>query len=292
MLRFLSSVADLWISRRASPDPDALAAVSAFAPAVVITGVSRGIGRALAIRFARAGANVALVGREAEPLARMATEIARTHGVKAAPIALDITASDAPAALDAALREAGLYAEVIVNNAGVGLAGPFTDHAPEEIDRLVALNVTAVTRLTRHALSAMIARGSGGIMNMASLGGMVPGPYQAAYYASKAYVISLTEAVAHEAAGHGVRIAVVMPGPVNTGFHRAMGAEGALYRTLIPALSPEAVAASAYRGFMLGRRKIAPGIVATMCALALKLLPNVVSVPLMGLLLYRPARRR
>ncbi|AHB47337.1 short-chain dehydrogenase [Hyphomicrobium nitrativorans NL23] len=292
MLRFLSSVADLWIGRNRDPSPEALAAVGGRAPAVVVTGASRGIGRALAMRFARAGRDVALVARDADALARVAAEIARAHGVKAMPIALDVTALDAPAALDAALRAAGLYADVLVNNAGIGLAGPFAENAPEEIDRLVALNVTALTRLTRHALPAMVARGRGGVLNVASLGGMAPGPHQAAYYASKAYVISLTEAVAYEARGRGVRIAVVAPGPVNTGFHEAMGAENALYRTLIPALSPEAVAASAYRGFCVGRTKIAPGVVATVSAVALKLLPAFVSAPLMGVLLARPERPR
>ncbi len=292
MLRFLGSVADLWIGRNAVPSPEARADVSGLVPAVVITGASRGIGRALATRFARAGASVALVARDAEPLARIAAEIAHAHNVKATPIALDVTKADAPAALDAALREAGFYADVLVNNAGMGLAGPFAEHAPEEIDRLIALNVTALTRLTRHSLPAMIARGRGGVLNVASLGGMAPGPYQAVYYASKAYVISLTEAIAHEVRGRGVRIAVVAPGPVNTGFHKAMGAEDALYRTLVPALSPEAVAASAYRGYCIGRTKIAPGIVATVNAVALKLLPTFVSAPLIGALLARPERPR
>ena len=292
MLRFLGSVADAWIDRNAAASPDALEAVRGLRPAVVVTGASRGIGRSLALRFARAGAELALVARGAEPLARVAAEISREHGVKVTPLALDVTAPDAPAALDAALRGAGLYADVLVNNAGIGLAGPFADHAPDAIDGLLVLNVTAVTRLMRHALPAMIARGRGGILNVASLGGMAPGPYQAAYYASKAYVLSLTEAVAHEARGQGVRIAVVAPGPVNTGFHAAMGADSALYRTLVPALSPEAVAASAYRGFLIGRTKIVPGIVAMASALALKLLPSFASVPLLGMLLYRPARPR
>lgn len=287
MSHFLGSVADLWIGRRAAPVPEAQAAVGGLAPAVVVTGGSRGIGRALAARFARAGCHVALVARRAEPLASAAAGIARETGVKAVPVVLDATGPDAPAALESALREAGFYADVIVNNAGVGLAGPFEDHALDEINRLIALNIAAVTAFTHHALPAMIARGRGGILNIASLGGVVPGPYQAVYYASKAYVISLTEAVAHEARGRGVRIAVVAPGPVNTGFHRAMGAEGALYRMLIPALSPDAVAASAYRGFMMGRTKIVPGVVATTNALALKLLPTFVSVPLMGALLSR-----
>ncbi len=119
---------------------------------------------------------------------------------------------------------------MLVNNAGIGLSGRFDDHSHEEIEALLALNVTALTRLMRHVLPQMRARGRGGVLNIASLGGYVPGPHQAVYYASKAYVISLSEAVASELAGTGVRVAVVAPGPVATGFHAAMGAENARYR--------------------------------------------------------------
>ena len=107
---------------------------------------------------------------------------------------------------------------------------------------LLDLNVAALTRLMHHVLPGMLARARGGILNVASLGGLVPGPYQAAYYASKAYVVSLTEAVAAENAGRGVRFMALAPGPVNTGFHAAMGAELSFYRQLIFALERGATA--------------------------------------------------
>jgi short-subunit dehydrogenase len=285
LLRPFVSLADLWIRRRAQPDPDALAAVSGLAPAVVITGASRGIGRALAARFAEAGRDLVLVARGEGPLATAAEEITRASGVRAVPLPLDITRPDAPERLDVALREARLYADVLVNNAGIGLAGPFSEQSSQDLERLITLNVTAATRLMQHALPPMLARARGGILNVASLGGLVPGPYQAAYYASKAYLISLTEAVAHEARGRGVRIVAVAPGPVDTTFHRGMQAESALYRTMVPALGAEAVARSAYRGFLLGLTVIVPGVLPSLASVAVKLLPHAVSVPLVGALL-------
>lgn len=285
MLQALSALADLWIGRRAVPRSEALAAVAGLAPAVVVTGGSRGIGRALALRFARGGHAVLVVARARDPIEAAVREIARTTGVRAVPLALDVTLPDAPARLDAALAEAGLYADVLVNNAGVGLAGAFADQSSAAIEDLVALNVLAATRLMHHALPPMLARGRGGILNVGSLGGLVPGPYQAVYYASKAYLVSLTEAVAFEARGRGVRIAVVAPGPVDTRFHRAMQAEDALYRTVLPALGAETVANSAYRGFLLGRTLIVPGLLPTVAAVAVKLLPHAVSVPIVGALL-------
>ena len=281
----LASLADLWIGRCAQPNPDAVAAVRDLAPAVVVTGGSRGIGRALAQRFARAGSSIVLIAREKLPLEAACTEIAVTTGVRTVPLALDVTLPDAPAVIHAALGDARLYTDVLVNNAGMGLAGPFAEQGLDELERLIALNVTAASRLMHHALPPMLARGRGGVLNIGSLGGLVPGPYQAAYYASKAFLISLTEAVAHEARGRGVRIAVVAPGPVSTTFHRAMGSESALYRTVVPELSAEAVAGSAYRGFAIGRTVIVPGLLPTLAALAVKLLPHAVSVPLVGALL-------
>jgi len=295
MASSLFSLADLWIGRAAAPRPEALAEVRGFSPAVVITGASRGIGRSLASCFARAGRDVVLIARNAEPLDAVAREVsqsaslratsARAAPVRAVPIALDVTRPDAPEILARALADTRLYMDVLVNNTGIGLAGPFAGQGAGDIERLITLNITAATRLMHAALPAMLARGRGGILNVASLGGLVPGPYQATYYASKAYLVSLTEAVAYEARGRGVRIAAVAPGPVNTAFHAAMRAENALYRSIVPAMSADAVARSAYRGYMMGRTVIAPGVLATAAALALKILPHTVSVPIVGALL-------
>lgn len=281
----LTSLADLWIGRRSDPSPEALAAVQGQGPAVVVTGGSRGIGRALAARFARSGRDVLLIAREQGPLEAAAGEISRAAGVRAVPLSLDITRQDAAERLDAALGDSRLYADVLVNNAGLGLAGPFIEHSLPALEALIALNVTAASRLMHHLLPPMLARARGGVLNIGSLGGLVPGPYQAAYYASKAYLVSLTEAVAFEARGRGVRIAVVAPGPVDTTFHRAMRAESALYRTIVPALGAEAVARSAYRGFMIGRTLIVPGVLPSLAALAVRILPHPLSVPLVGALL-------
>jgi hypothetical protein len=137
----------------------------------------------------------------------------------------------------------------------------------------------------------MLARGRGGIINISSLGGYGPGPYQAAYYASKAYVISLSEAVASEVAGSGVRICAVAPGPVGTRFHHDMQAETAPYRRLLPELTPERVARSAYLGFRLRRRVVVPGVLNMLAALALRVMPHPLTVPILGWLL-RPGAGR
>jgi hypothetical protein len=137
----------------------------------------------------------------------------------------------------------------------------------------------------------MLARARGGVLNVASLGGLAPGPYQAAYYASKAYVISLSEAVGYETAGSGVRLSVLAPGPVDTGFHAAMGAEHSFYRQLIFPLSPEATARAAYHGYVLGWRLIVPGLMNKVLAVALRILPHTALLPLIGWLL-RPREER
>lgn len=276
-------VIDAWISRYAHPSAAALDAVADLKPAVVVTGGSRGIGLALARRFAKAGHDVAIIARNNGAL--QAAAIERDFGVKAHAFAIDITDPDTPRALDAQLSERGYYLDVLVNSAGIGLSGRFESHDEKQVVHLLDLNVTALTRLMHHALPSMLARGRGGILNVASLGGLAAGPYQAAYYASKAYVISLTEAVARESAGEGVRLAVLAPGPVDTSFHEAMGAESSFYRLLLPALSPERTANSAYSGYILGRCLIVPGVINTIMAIALRILPHTLLLPLIGWLL-------
>ena len=276
---------DKWIARYAQPSAAALDAVAGLKPAVVVTGGSRGIGLALARRFAKAGHDVAILARNSDALQEAAAAIERNFGVKAHAIVIDVTEPDAPRSLDTQLAERGCYMDVLINSAGIGLSGRFESHSEKDVVHLVDLNVRALTRWMRHALPAMLARGRGGILNVASLGGLAAGPYQAAYYASKAYVISLTEAAAWENAGEGVRLTVLAPGPVNTSFHEAMGAESSFYRQLVPALSPERTANSAYSGFVLGRCLIVPGVINTFMAVALRILPHTLLLPLVGWLL-------
>ncbi|MGL4397817.1 MAG: SDR family NAD(P)-dependent oxidoreductase [Hyphomicrobium sp.] len=254
-------------------------------PITVVTGGSRGIGYALAERFASRGHSVALVARSSDALTKAAAELQRSTGRPVLPIVCDITRDDAFDTIAAALSAHGYACDVLINNAGLGLSGPFAGQSSADLDRLIALNITAVTRLTRAFAGEFRARGKGAIITIASLGGVAPGPNQAAYYASKAYVVSLSEAIAVELAPHGVHVAVVCPGPVDTAFHAAMDADHALYRRLLPALTPAEVAAATYRGFKLGQRVIVPGLLNRLLYGAVRVLPHPITVPLIGWLL-------
>jgi short-subunit dehydrogenase len=274
-----------WRRRRWRADPAALSQFEGMQPAVVVTGASRGIGLALARRFASRGCTVVLVARNADRLASAAAAIAGDFGVSVVPLAMDATTPDAPSRIEAELASRRLYADVLVNNAGLGLGGNYLSHDPAKIAALLDLNVRALALLMRHFLPGMLIRGEGGILNVASLGAYTPGPYQAAYYASKAFVLSLTEAVAWESRGLGVRIAVFAPGPVRTGFHASMGAEYAFYRWLLPSLSADRAAASAMRGYHWGRTVITPGLAGPLAAWLMRLTPHPILVPILAWLL-------
>jgi short-subunit dehydrogenase len=258
-----------------------------LAPVTIVTGGSEGIGLALASRFAAAGHDRLLIARGEGGLAQAATKILAQHRVTVTTLALDITSTDAPQMIDRKLSEMGGYAHILVNNAGIGLSGPFLDHTRGDLTAMMDLNMRALTRLMHHVLPGMRSRGRGGILNVASLGAYAPGPWQAAYYASKAYLLSLSEAVAYEVEPDGVRITVVAPGPVETGFHRRMLAESAFYRRLLPPLWPETVASWAYWGFKLGLRVIVPGVINMVLALVLRILPHRIVMPVVGWLLRR-----
>lgn len=279
---------DAWVSRWAAQfDPSARAAVHGLRPAALITGASEGIGRELARLMAARGTAVVLVARRAEPLMSAADELtAAFPGLPVVAVPLDLRRDDAPSEIEAAAKRNGLFVDEVFNNAGMGLAGSFVGQTEDDIDALVQLNMRAATRLIRHFLPAMLDRGHGGILNVGSLGGYAPGPYQAAYYASKAYLLSLTQAVGWEIRGRGVRMAVLCPGPVSTGFHGRMAAERSLYRVLLPSPSAAFVARAALRGYDAGLRVIHPGPLTAVAAVFLTIMPRVLLLPVLGALLW------
>lgn len=282
----LSRVIDGWIGTRRPRDPLEPISSSGLIGAVVVTGGSEGIGFEIARCFAERGHHVVLVARTAHRLERAVAKLredAPNRAVSACP--LDVTAEQSAKTLADWLEAHGLFCDVLVNNAAIGVSGTFERTEPGELERLLHLNVVALTRLSHAVLPAMLERQCGGILNVASFGGLPPGPFQAAYYASKAYVISLTEALAWETRGRGVRIAVSAPGPVETRFHAKMSAETALYRKILPGMTARRVARSAVQGFVWGRTVIVPGVVFPTMGLALRILPRKLQAAATGLLL-------
>ena len=286
----MQSLFQAWRRRWWRSDPAALAAFAGLRPVTVVTGGSEGIGYELARRFASAGSDVMLVARRLAPLEQAAAQIRAESKAAVSVLSLDITDADAVAKIEAALQSQGAYADILVNNAGIGLAGPFHSHSDANVLRLVDLNVRALTQLTHHFLPGMRVRGRGGILNLASIGGFAPGPNQAAYYASKAYVLSLTEAIAAETAGEGVRVCALAPGPVNTRWHEKAGAQSAFYRSFVPPASARSVAWAGYLGYVLGLRVTVPGLVNPIMAVAMRIMPHRIVIPIIGVLL-RPRKR-
>ena len=276
---------DAWKRRAWRREQNAIAALVGTKPAVIITGGSDGIGLALAEAFASPERATVLIARDAAKLnaAQSALNAAGHGNVLILP--QDITDGSTPAVISKFLGHHDLYADILINSAGIGTTGDFADEPAENLTDQTALNVTALTRLCRAFLPDMLVRGRGGIINVSSLGGFAPGPYQATYYASKAYVISLTRALAHETRGQGVRIATLASGPVNTDFHERAHGQSSLYRLILPAMSPEQIARSTRRGYHLGLGLIVPGIFGNLTALALRLLPAMLTTPIIAILL-------
>ncbi len=285
LMTYLERLADRWIGRNALRDATALQAAEGLRPAVVITGASRGIGLALARAYAADHDVVVMIARTHDKLTKAAESVEAEGQAETLVLACDLRSAEICRNVDAFLAERGLYCDVLINNAAIGLGGAFTQQHPGSVQALIDLNISALTRLMHHFLPGMLARGRGGIVNVASLGGYVPGPYQAQYYASKAYVISLTAAVAQEVCGRGVRIASVSPGPVETSIHASMGADDALYRLLLPSMSTRRVAASVRRGYRLGSSAITPGVLNWIVARLSGVVPHWLLAKLIGIIL-------
>jgi uncharacterized protein len=225
----------------------------------LITGASGGIGYELAKLFAHDHYNLVLVARSSDKLNQVASELQSQFGIMVKTVALDLASALAPKFLFDQLQREGVVVDILVNNAGFGVFGEFASSSEEDILGQIHLNIAALTDLTRLFLPAMLARHSGKIMNVASTAAFQPGPLMAVYYATKAYVLSFSEALANEVAATGVVVSCFCPGATDTNFQKRANLENSrLFKKFRP-MSAEAVARDGYRGLMAGRTLVISG---------------------------------
>ncbi|MFT4128143.1 MAG: SDR family oxidoreductase [Gordonia sp. (in: high G+C Gram-positive bacteria)] len=193
----------------------------------LITGASSGLGAEFARQLAARGSHLVLVARREDRLRELATRLEHDHRITATVLAMDLAQPDAPSALHAQLTDRAIAVDSLINNAGFGLKGPFAEADPARVADLVAVNVATLTNLTRQFLPELIAAGRGVLINIASTAAYQPTPGMAVYGASKAYVLSLTEAIAHETRHSGLKVLALSPGPTRTEFFDVVGTEDA-----------------------------------------------------------------
>ena len=238
----------------------------------LITGASSGIGTELARVFAANGHRLALTARRADRLGAIAHEITAAGGKPPIVIPCDLQDRDAADKIEAALREADVEVEYLVNNAGFGLFGEAIELDRREQLGIVDVNIRAVADLTLR-FAPSVSKHRGGILNVGSIAGFLPGPGMAMYYASKAFVLSFTEALRQELKPHGVRVTVLCPGPVPTEFQVRAGFRPSFDSAILD-VSPAAVARQGYRGLMENRRAVLPGLGIKAVPLMLRLFPR------------------
>ncbi len=226
----------------------------------LITGASSGIGLELAKLFANDRYNLVLTARGALKLDELASQLRVQSGVSVTTISLDLTAPDAAKKLFDETQRVGIAVNVLVNNAGFGKFGEFKDVPLDESLAQIQLNITALTELTNLFLRPMLNRGAGKIMNVASTAGFQPGPLMAVYYATKAYVISFSEALANELQGTGVTVSCFCPGATDTNFQKRANMEDSRLFKRVGAMDAKAVARDGYRGLMKGKPLVISGV--------------------------------
>jgi short-subunit dehydrogenase len=255
-------------------------------PITLITGASAGIGAALADQFARHGHALVLVARREPQLAAVADAIERRGHPRPRIVIADLAQPEAADKIDAELRAANLEVQFLVNNAGFGLMGPAASLDRREQLAIVDLNARALTGLSLHFIDSM-ARHQGGILNVASVASFMPGPGMAVYHATKAYVLSFSEALHQELKPRGVRVTALCPGPVETEFQARAGMPSDYFPQMM-ARSAGRVAREGYRGLMQNRRVVVPGSHNRVAALLPRLLPRGWMLSIMNL--YRRSR--
>ncbi len=239
----------------------------------LITGASSGIGYELSKLFAADGYNLVLVARSEGKLQALAADLRQSCGIWATVLACDLGDPTAAEAIWSATQQQNLAIDVLVNNAGFGLLGHLADMAESEVLDMLHLNVLALTMLTRHFVPPMTAHSWGRVLNIGSTASFQPVPSMAVYAATKAYVLSFSEALAHELRGTGVSVTALCPGVTRTGFQsRAQVAESRLVQW--SSMSAAQVARIGYRALMRGQTVVVPGLLNQLLAFSVRLTPR------------------
>jgi len=242
------------------------------APVALITGASAGIGAALANVFADHGHTLVLAARRAPQLKALADAIEERGHARPHVIIIDLGQADAAARIEDELRERALETQFLVNNAGFGLMGLAASLDRQQQLAMIDLNVRVLTELSLRFVPSLT-RHRGGILNVASVASFMPGPGMAVYHATKAYVLSFSEALHHELGSQGVRVTALCPGPVQTEFMAVAGIPDGMYPSFL-ARSAERVAQEGYDGLMRGRRVVVPGSTNRAVTLLARLMPR------------------
>jgi short-subunit dehydrogenase len=239
----------------------------------LVTGASSGLGAEFARQLGERGANLILTARSGDKLERIAADLARVNGVETRVIVADLSAPGGARSLCDQVEARGVYVSHVVNNAGFGSTGAFTNSDPETEARMVRLNSEAVVLIARHFLPKLLARGEGGLIQVASTSSYQPTPFMATYGATKAFVLSFSLSLAEEARASGVRVMALCPGPVPTGFQAAAGIHpsGLLKLTRLDA---NTVVKAALAGYAAGTDVVIPGALNSLQTTAVKVLPR------------------
>jgi short-subunit dehydrogenase len=232
---------------------------TAARPVALITGASGGIGLELARLCAKGGHDVILVARNRDKLDEIAKYLSGMYSIRVEVISADLTDPEAPAAIMGEVERLGLGVDVLVNNAGFGDWGLFGRAELKRQLDMIQVNITALTTLTRLALPRMVTQRGGRILNVASTAGFAPGPLMAVYYATKAYVVSFSEAISNELKGTGITVTALCPGPTRTNFAQEAGMVGSNLFKGPNVMDAAPVALAGYRGMMRGRAVVIPG---------------------------------
>jgi len=240
----------------------------------LVTGASSGIGLELAKCFAKDGYNLILTARSENALKQLAEAISKENKVTATPIAADLGMPGGAEKLAGEIKARGLDVDVLVNNAGYGIVGKFDgSNATDEVG-MVDLNVRALTELTHAYWPRMIANRQGGVLNVASTASFQPGPGMAVYYATKAYVLSFSEALWKEGHAAGVHVTCLCPGPTDSNFHSRAGSDQIKLLKMGVMMSSRAVARKGYRAFRRNKRVVITGVMNRLLAWLVPFMPR------------------